>query len=182
MKSTNKTKKELFGEMEALRERLSEMEKNEKKSRQVLGNFGERTNRSFFQTAFMQEAIFVIFDRKYEFVNDRFSELFGVSPDDACSSKFDPMTIIAPESRFFISEQYREWCRSSHTSQQFNYTGLSMDGLKIECETSLLFIPYKWGLAIHGVLRSIPVNRRVDDALQRSRNDLRVVSKAVNFA
>ena len=50
----------------------------------------------------MNEAIFVLFDRKLEFVNDRFAELFGVSPEEACSSNFDPMTLIAPESRRFI--------------------------------------------------------------------------------
>jgi hypothetical protein len=60
-----------------------------------------------------------------------------------------------------------------------NFTGLSKDGLKIECETFLLFIPYKWGLAIHGTLHSTSVNRRIDEALQRFHSDLRVELNAV---
>jgi PAS domain-containing protein len=179
MKLTNKTKKELIDELEALRERVSELERHEGNSRQPLGNFGERTDRSFAQMAHMHEAIFVIFDRKLEFVNDRFAELFGVSPEEACSSDFDPMTLIAPESRHVIREQYRKGCCGAFTTKQLNFTGLSKDSLKIECETFLLFIPYKWGLAIHGTLRSISLSRRIDEALQRRHSYLPVVFNAV---
>jgi len=179
MKSTNKTKKELFDELEALRERVSELERRERNSRQTLGNFGERTERFFAQMSHMHEAIFVIFDRKLEFVNDRFAELFGLSPEEACSSDFDPMTLIAPENRHEIRELYRKGCCGAFTTKQLNFTGLSKDGLKRECETFLLFIPYKWGLAIHGTLRSISVDRRIDEALQRRHSYLPVVFNAV---
>jgi PAS domain S-box-containing protein len=167
MKLENKTKIELIDELEALRERVSELERHERDSRQALGNFGDRTDRSFPQMAQMHGAIIVVFDRKLEFVNDRFAELFGVSPEEACSSNFDPMTLVAPESRSFIKEQYREGCRGAFTTKHFNYTGLSKDGLKMECETFLIFIPYKWGVAIQGTLRSVSVSRRIDEALQR---------------
>jgi PAS domain S-box-containing protein len=127
----------------------------------------------------MHDAIFVVFDRKFEFVNDRFAELFGVSPEEACSSNFDPMILIAPESRPVIREQYREGCYGAFTKKLFNYIGLSKDGLKIACETFLLFIPYKWGVAIHGTLRSISVSRRVDEALQQRHSDLRLALNSV---
>jgi len=179
MKSANKTKKELTDELEALQERVSELERRERNSRQVLVNFGERTERFFAQMSHMHEAIFVIFDRKLEFVNDRFSELFGLSPEEACNSDFDPMTLIAPENRHDIREQYRKGCCGAFTTKQLNFTGLSKDGLKRECETFLLFILYKWGLAIHGTLRSISVDRQIDEALQSGHSDLRVELNAV---
>jgi PAS domain-containing protein len=179
MKSANKTKKELIAELEALRERVSKMEWQERNSRQALGNFKEKTGRSYAQMAYMHEAIFVIFDRKLEFVNDKFAELFGVSPEEACSCNFDPMTLIAPESRPFVQEVYRAGCRGSFAAKEFKYTGLSKDGLKIECETFFLFIPYKWGVSIQGTLRSISVSRRVDDASQSRYCDLRVAVNAI---
>jgi PAS domain-containing protein len=49
----------------------------------------------------------------------------------------------------------------------------------MECETFLLFIPYKWGVAIHGTLRSISVSRRVDEALQQRHSDLRLALNSV---
>jgi PAS domain-containing protein len=164
--------------LEALRERFSELERHERNSRQALGNFGERTDRSYAQMAYMHEAMFVIFDRKLEFINDKFAELFGVSPKEACSSNFDPMTLIAPESRGFIREVYRAGCRGTFAAKEFKYTGLSKGGLKIECETFFLFIPYKWGIAIQGTLHCISVGRRVDEALQR-RSDFPIVLSTV---
>jgi PAS domain S-box-containing protein len=175
----NKTNKELLDELEALRKRVSELEKREINSRQALGNFGERTNRCFPQTIDMNMAMYVVFNRKFEFANDRFAELFGVSSEEACGSNFDPMTLIAPESRLFVQEQYREGCRGGFSTKQIDYTGLSKDGLKIECDTFLVFIPYKWGTAIQGMLRSISVNKRIDDALPRHHSDLPVVLNTV---
>ena len=135
MKSANIPKKELIAELQALRERVCELERHERNSRLALGSFREKTGRSYAQMAYMHEAIFVIFDRKFEFVNDKFSGLFGVSPEEACSGHFDPMTLIAPESRPFVQEVYRAGCRGAFAAKEFKYTGLSKDGLKIECET-----------------------------------------------
>ena len=165
MKAANRTQKELMDELDALRERVSELERHERDSSP--------------QISHMHEAIFVLFDRKLEFVNDRFVELFGVSPEEACSSNFDPMILIAPESRPFIWEQYKEGCRGAFATKQFNFTGLTKNGLKIACETFFLFIPYKWGVAIHGTLRSISVGRQIDEALHQRHNDLQVALNAV---
>jgi PAS domain S-box-containing protein len=178
MKSANKMNKEQNDELEALRKRVFELERQERISRQVMSAFGKETYRPFPQMAHKHEAIFVVFDRKFEFVNDKFAELFGVSPEEACSSDFDPMTLIAPESRSFIREQYREWCCGAFTTKHLNYTGLSKDGRRIECETSLLLIPYKWGISIQGNLRSMPVGR-LDEALQMSYSDFPVVLHTV---
>jgi len=178
MKSANKTNQEDIDELEALRERVAELERQERISRQILGDFGNRTDRFFPRMAHMHDAIFVIFDRKFEFVNDKFAELFGVSPEEICSSDFDPMTLIAPESRSFIREQYREWCCGAFTTKQFKYTGLSKKGLRIECETFLLLIPYKWGISIQGTLRSISAGR-LDEAFQERYSDYPVVLHTV---
>jgi PAS domain S-box-containing protein len=172
MKLTNKTKEELLDELEALRKRVYELEQQKINSRRT-PNFEEKPERCFPQKADLLEAIYVVFDRKFEFANDRFAELFGVSQEEVCSSKFDPMTLIAPESRPFIREQYREGCRGAFTTKQINYTGLSKDGLKIECDTFLMFIPYKWGVAIQGMLRGISASlRQVDEALTMRHSDL----------
>ena len=127
----------------------------------------------------MHEAIFVIFDRKLEFVNDRFAELFGLSPEEACSSDFDPMTLIAQENRHDIREQYRKGCCGAFTTKQLNFTGLSKDGLKRECETFLLFIPYKWGVAIQCTLNRVSVSGRIDEALKMHYSGLPITVNAV---
>jgi len=179
MKSTNRTKEELLDELETLRKRVSELEKYKINYSQALENFEEKTNRCFSQKIDLNEAIYVVFDRKFEFVNDSFAELFGVSSEEACSSNFDPMTLVAPESRLFIRELYRQGCRGDFSTTQINYTGLTKDGSKIECDTLLVFIPYKWGTAIQGTLRSISVNKQINEALPKRYGDLYLVSKTV---
>jgi len=179
MKSVNKTKNELIDELESLRERISEMEGCERNYRQAPENFGERMDQSRWQIERMHEAIFCIFDRKLEFVNDRFAELFGISEEEACSSNLDPMTFVAPENRRVIGEQYRQGCRGAFTTKQLNFTGLSRDGLKIECETLLLFIPYKWGISILGTLRSTSLRGRIDKTSQSDHSALRFALNTV---
>jgi hypothetical protein len=88
------------------------------------------------------------------------------------------MTLIAPESRPFVQEVYRAGCRGAFAAKEFKYTGLSKEGIKIECETFFLFIPYKWGVSIQGTLRSISV-RQIDDASQGRYNNLRVIGNTV---
>jgi PAS domain-containing protein len=175
MKFVNKTKKELIDELGVMRERVCELESHERNSKRSLRNFERRTDQSFSQMTHMNDAVFVLFDRKLEFVNDVFVEIFGISPDDACSSNFDPLSLIAPQSSRFIREQYRKGCCSAFTMQQLNFTGLSKNGLKMECESILLFIPYKWGVAIQGTLRRISASRQIDVALQMSQSYLPVV-------
>lgn len=167
MKSAGKTKKALIDELEALKERISELERDEGKSGQVMEPYGEMTDRSFSQRAPLHEAVFVVFDRKLEFINNRFAELFGVSTEEVCGSNLDPMAFIAPESRRFIQQLYREACHGAFTTKQIHFIGLSKNGLKVACEALLLCIPYKWGIALQGSLRGISVSKRIDKAMQR---------------
>ena len=155
MKPAYKTKEELIVELEALRQYVFELEEHDRNSGRVLGNFGQGMNQSFLHAAHMDEAIFVIFERKLEFVNDKFADLFHISPKEACSFYFDPITLITPESRQFFWKQYHDGLHSAYKTKQFNFTGLSKDGIKIKCETFLVFIPYKWGTAVQGTLHRV---------------------------
>ncbi len=180
MKAINKTRKQLIEEVDALQARISELEAGKTDySEQVQRDFGESMNRYFPQTEHMNEAVYVIFDRKYEFISQKFGELFGVTPEEVCTPQFDPMTLVAPESRQFVMGNHRKGFRGEFASQEYEYTGSKKDGSKIECETFVLFIPYKWGVAIHGVLRDISVRKRIDEELQRQRSDLQIVLNSI---
>ncbi len=180
MKAINKTKKQLVAEVVALQARISDLEEIDRDSSdQAQRDFNERMSRYFPQVEYMNEAIYVIFDRKYEFVSQKFADLFGVTPEEVCGPGFDAMTLVAPESQQFLRERLREGFRGDFMAQEYEYTGIKKDGSRIECETFILFIPYKWGVAIHGMLRDISLRKRIDEALQRSRGDLQVVLNSI---
>ena len=179
MKAMNKTKKQLVAELETLQERVLELEALERDARFAQREFGERMSGYFPQVEHMNEAIYVIFDRKYEFVNGKFADLFGVTQEEVCSPGYDPMSLVAPESRRSVRDKFRQGSRGEFTAQQYEFTGLTKEGVKIECETFVLFVPYKWGVAIHGMLRNITMRKRVDIELQRKRGDLQIVLNSI---
>lgn len=174
MNLADTTKKKRMGELTASQALILESGRYESNSRQALQSFAQSTNQSFHQLAQMSEGLVVVFDKKLELINDIFAELFGVSPEEACSPSFDPMTLVAPESQRFIWKQYQKGCRGDFQTKEINYTGLSSDGQKIECETLLLFIPYKNGVAIQCTLNRVSVSRRIDEVLKRHYSDLPV--------
>jgi len=91
--------------------------------------------RYFPQVNHLKEAIYVIFERQYEFINDQFAEMFGVTSEEVCQRGFDLMKLVAPESRDFIRETYRKGSRGDFSAQQYEFTGMTKDGVRIECET-----------------------------------------------
>jgi diguanylate cyclase (GGDEF)-like protein/PAS domain S-box-containing protein len=179
MKDEYKTKKDLIEELNFLRKRVAELEESEANRKDVHGDIPEKMGHYFAFVDQPDDAIFVIFDRKIEFINQRFEELFSVTADEVCNSDFNPMTLIAPESRNLVMEQIQKGSRGAFSSKQFEFSAITKDGRKIECETTVIFIPYKWGVAMHGILRNITVRKRIDEELQRERSDLQLVLNSI---
>ena len=89
------------------------------------------------------------------------------------------MTIIAPESRDFVKRKFSEGYRGDFNIQQFEYTGLKKDGRKIECHTSIIYIPYKWGVAIHGIINDVSVRKRINEELQKTKDNLQIALDSI---
>jgi diguanylate cyclase (GGDEF)-like protein/PAS domain S-box-containing protein len=179
VKSERKTKQQLIDELASLKSRVIELEVFEKNIKEDSKNFSERIGRYFPQSDHASEAIYVVFDRKYEFINHRFAQLFEIKPEEACRQGFDMMKLVAPESRSLIREKYRKGMHGEYCVEQFEFAGLTLSGKKIECETFMLFIPYKWGMAIHGMLRDISMQKRIIEELQRHRSDLQIILDSI---
>jgi len=179
MEDEAKTKEELIKELTDLRNRVSALEQLEADWKHAQLDLAERMGHYFTLVDQSIDAIFVIFDRKFEFINQRFEELFNVKMDEVCNTDFNPMTLVAPESHNLVMKQILKGYRGSFSSQQFEFAALTKDGRKIECETTVLFIPYKWGIAVHGVLHNVTMRKRIDEELRRERSDLQLVLNSI---
>lgn len=115
-------------------------------------------DRSLPQIPQRDDAVFVISNRKLEYVNERFAEVFSITPEEVYSSAFDIMTLIAPENRLWIKEKYKEACIGGFALKQIDFIGLTRMGHKIPCKAFLMLLPLKWGLAIRGTLRPVCQN------------------------
>jgi diguanylate cyclase (GGDEF)-like protein/PAS domain S-box-containing protein len=179
MKNETKSKNDLIEEVSILRIRVAELEKLEENWKQGSNDIAERAGHYFTLVDQPNDAIFVIFDRKLEFINQRFEDIFGITSDEAYSPHFDFMSLVAPESRSIFLKYIERGTRGKLASQQFEFSALTKEGRKIECETTILFIPYKWGVAIHGIFRNITIRKRIDEELQRQRSDLQIVLNSI---
>jgi len=169
MKDEKKTKQQLIGELGLLRRQVADLEEIKSKQTDEIRMLNERMGYYFPRIEqFNSDALFVIFDRKFEFVNTAFEEIFGFEAGEIVGSDFDTMKIIDPDWRKFVQNKFREGLRGDFSVHQFEFIGLKKDGRKVGCEASVIFIPYKWGMAIHGVLHDVTMRKRVNDELQRN--------------
>jgi PAS domain-containing protein len=105
-----------------------------------------------------EDAVFVISNRRLEYVNEQFTEVFGITSEEAYSSTFDFLSLIAPENRHWIGEKYKEACISGFAVTQIDFIGLTKKGHKIACKAFLMLLPLKWGFAIRGTMRLVRPN------------------------
>ncbi len=152
MNPMNKTNKQLTAELGALEKRVSELEAIEKEWLFMKQDSSREINSYHQAAAYKEEAIYIIFDRKYEFVNEKFAHLFAIKPEEIYQPEFAPLSLIAPESHRPVTAKYREGIVAGPKAMKFEFTGLKSNGVKADCETFAWFIPYKWGVAMHGIV------------------------------
>lgn len=180
MKDEKKTKQQLIGELGFLRRQVADLEELKAKQTDEIRMLNERMGYYFPRLEQLNnDALFVIFDRKFEFVNPAFEEIFGFEAGEIVGSDFDTMKLIDPDWRKFVQNKFREGLRGDFSVHQFEFIGLKKDGRKVGCEASVIFIPYKWGMAIHGVLHDVTMRKRVNDELQRNIDKLQSALDAI---
>ncbi len=124
------------------------------------------------------DAIYLLYQDHFEFVNSRFEEMFGATAEEVCSPDFDVMSLIAPSSRALIVERMRIRQEGQTLPARYEFTALNQSGQEIETEVSVSYVPYRGGTAIQGVLRDISERVRSRQALQRERDLFRALTAA----
>jgi len=110
------------------------------------------------------EAIFLLFNHRLEFINRRFSEMFGVRLEEARSPEFDFFQLVAPPSR----PQVALWIQQGGvTPPRYELTALTRDGREIQVEVSAARIPYRGSTAVQGVVRDITAQKQAEEQLAR---------------
>ena len=179
MDSVSKTRRQSGDAGGDLRERISALESENARLREEINRMGERGGYYFPRMERMDEALFVIFDRKFEFVNPAFEGVFGYEEGEIMANNLDFMKLIEPDSRNTVRRRFREGLKGEFRAHQFEFEGLKKDGRKVGCEVSIIFIPYKWGTAIHGVLHDVSMRKRVNNELQRNMDRMQVALDAI---
>lgn len=123
-----------------------------------------------------QDAIYLLFDGKFEIINNRFEELFGYTQDETNGPDFNFMNLVAPHSRELIQVRVEKVRQGESVSPQYEFTALSREGREIEVETSVSYVPYKGAIATQGILRDISARKQAEEALRERAARLSVIA------
>ncbi len=114
------------------------------------------------------DAIYVLFNNKFELVNRRFIEVSGYAEAEIMDSSFSFLQMVAPSSVALIQSRLKMRERNETPPPQYEFTAISKNGTEIEVEASVSEIDYKGGKAILGILRDISERKQLEDQLRQA--------------
>ncbi|MFP4395918.1 MAG: PAS domain S-box protein [Anaerolineales bacterium] len=155
---------QMAGELKATLEGLAS-EIAERKQVEAALRESERKYRTLIEQS--HDAIYLLYEGRFEIINPRFTELFGVTPEEVRTPSFDFMTLVAPQSRPLIEERERQLARGQNLPNSYEFTAQDKGGHKIEVEVSVSYMPYRDGTATQGILRDVTERKRLERQLRR---------------
>jgi len=124
------------------------LQESEEKYRSLIENSGD--------------AVYLLYEQRFEVINAKFSELFGVTAEDVQAPEFDFMTLVAPKSHLLVEDRTRRLAQGEDLSARYEFTALNKDGNEIEVEVVTSYIAYRGGIATQGILRDITARKRAE--------------------
>jgi len=126
------------------------------------------------------DAIYLLYNNKYEVINQRFSELFGYKIEETNAPDFHLLNLVAPKSRPFIEERVNRLRRGEVLTPIYEFTAINKSGEEIECEASDSYIDYKETKAVQGIIRDITERKRTEEQIQRDLKEKKVLLKEIH--
>lgn len=114
------------------------------------------------------DAIYLLYNRKFEIINDKFEELFGINLEEANGPDFDFMQLVASESQPIIEDRMRRMASGEQLEPEYEFTAISKDGKKLEVAASVSYISYKDGTATQGILRDITDRKVLEEQVRQT--------------
>ncbi len=114
------------------------------------------------------DAIYVLVDNRFEIINDKFTEMFGVTLEDVQKEDFDFMSLVAPKSKMMILERSRQIMQGEEVIPKYEFTAISKNGMEIELEASVSYIDFNGKTASQGILRDITERKSIEAQLIQS--------------
>ncbi|MCB0208840.1 MAG: GAF domain-containing protein [Anaerolineae bacterium] len=126
---------------------------------------GEEKYRTLIEQS--NDAIYLIHGNKFEIVNRKFEELFGVTQEEVNNPEFSFTNILANKNqRLVVDYQELEVSKSNNdtvrVSPVYEFTARNKDGEEIEVELTVSYPTYKGSMATQGVLRDITDRKRAE--------------------
>ncbi len=128
-----------------------------------------RESEEMYRTLIEQsgESIFLIYGGRFEVINPKFEELFGVTQEEANTPGFVFTNIIAPKSKGIINQISGD-DEENKLRPRYEFTALDRNGREIEVELTVFYPTYKGGLATQGIIRDITERKQAEEEKRRA--------------
>jgi PAS domain S-box-containing protein len=126
------------------------------------------------------DAIYLLYNRKFEIINRKFEEILGVTYEDVQKPDFDFINLVKPEERYFIEERMKRILDGKEVEPRYQFTAITPGGRECVLETSVSYVPYKDGIAVQGILRDITARIEAENMIRRNLHEKEVLLREVH--
>lgn len=113
------------------------------------------------------DAIYLLYEGRFELINRRFTELFGYTLDELNQPGFNFLELVAPESHDTLLQRQEAVKRGEKVPDIYEFTAITKSGEKLICEASVSYVQYKGGTASQGVLCNITERKLAERKLNQ---------------
>lgn len=113
------------------------------------------------------DGIYLLHNNKFEVINKKFKEMFGVTDKYVQDPGFNFMELVSERSKKLINERNLALKKGEKVAQKYEFTALRTDGKELEVEVSVSYMKYKKGFAVQGVVRDISERRKQEQKISQ---------------
>ncbi len=133
----------------------------------------EEKYRSLVEKSLM--GVYIMQEGRFVYVNPRFAEILGYTPDEITSGELTPETLAAPEDRELVAANIRKRISGEITSIRYSFKTLRKDGSTIDAEVLGSVIMYHGRPALIGSMVDITEQKRAEKELQERSHELEIL-------
>ena len=147
---------------------------SQKKSENAL-----RESEELYRTLIDQsgDAIYLLRNGKYEILNKKFTELFGLTVADVNTPDFDLLSFVAPKSKAMMEDRIVKVKAGKKVPLIYEFTAIGADGSEIEIEASVNHLNIKNQITTQAILRDITKRKQS----QKIQTALYMISETSNM-
>jgi len=171
MENIDKTKEQLINGLEALRWRVTELEKLEAERKRVEEALRQSEEKYSTLVERGNDGIIIVQDGVLTFVNSKMIEMTGFSLEEALGKSF--VDFVSPEYRELVVDRYRKRISGEEIPSKYEVEILGRDGREISVEISASMIEHDGRAADMAIVRDITERKQVEEKMRESEEKYR---------
>ena len=114
----------------------------------------------------LNEAVYLIIDRKFEIVNQKFLELLEITEEDISKSNFNMYSFISEESKKTLLNRRKKIKQHNNIPQKYEIIIVTKSGIEKEVEISETLVNFKGKTTTQGIVRDLTKIKKAETQIR----------------